>query len=158
VKRWRLAHRHAAFSAALVVLLAAAPATPPFARHLPPQLPDLSRLTRASGSAEMEEGRVSLQYELYFDPNRSNYEIIRYRLAGWDGGGDGPYSSNERLQWQAAQRDLRRFECTPRPSGDCTWLELGKDTPEYRREVSVIMRVLSLHRTLLHDREGAAGR
>ncbi len=158
VKGWRLAQRHALFSSALIVLLAAAPATLPFARNLPPEVPDLSRLTRSSGSAEMEEGRVSLQYELYFDPGRSNYEIIRYRLAGWDGGGDGPYSSNERLQWQAAQRDLRRYECAPRPSGDCTWLELQKDTPEYRREVQVIMSVLALHRTLLHEREDTAGR
>ena len=158
MRGWRVPHAHALFSGALVVLVAAAPANLPFARHVPPEVPDLSRLNKSSGSAEMEDGRVSLQYELYFDAGRSNYEIIRYRLTGWDGGGDGPYSSNERLQWQAAQRDLRRYECAPRPSGDCTWLEMGKDTPEYRREVPIILRVLGLHRALLHEREDAAAR
>ena len=144
-------HAHALFSGALVALLAASPPELTFTRELPPGVPELARWSKSSGS--VEDGASSLKYELYYDPNRANYEVIRYRITGWNGGQGPAYSSNERLQWQAAQKDLRRFECEPRGSGGCSWRELTKDTPEYRREVPVIMRVLSVHNRLLRDRE-----
>jgi hypothetical protein len=141
------------FAGALVALLAASP--PPatsFTRELPPGVPDLGRWSKASGTAETEDGKA-LQYELFYDPHRSNYEVIRYRVTGWDGGGGPAYTSNERLQWQAAQKDVRRFECEARPSGGCTWRQLDQKKPEYHREMPVVLWVLSVHNQLLHERE-----
>lgn len=141
---------HILFSVTLVALLAASPPDTGFSKDLPPGVPDLGRWSKSSGS--MEDGTRSMQYELYYSPSRANYEVIRYRITGWSNGGTA-YSSNERLQWQVAQKDLRRFECEPRTSGGCAWRELSKDTPEYRREVPMIVWVLSVHNRLLHDRE-----
>lgn len=149
-----MAGGHVFSSGALVVLLAAGPPGMRFVTHLPPVVPDLGQWTKASGSLELENSAGTLQYELYYSPSRSNYEVIRYRISGWSGGGQ-PYSSNERLQWQATQKDPRRFECEPRQAGGCSWRELDKSTAEYRREVPIIIWVLSVHNQLLHAREGA---
>ena len=144
------------FTAAFVALVAAAAPAGGFVKHLPEGVPDLARWSKASGSAEVEQG-TSLEYELYYDPRRANYEVIRYRLSGWNGGGEGPYSANERLQWQSQVKELRRYECEPSPSGGCRWRELPRDGAEYRREVHIVMWVLGLHNRLLHERE-AGGR
>jgi hypothetical protein len=146
---------HVIFAGALVALLAASPPETGFTKVLPPGVPDLGRWSKSSGSAETEDG-TSLQYELYYHANRSNYEVIRYRVTGWKGGGGPPYSSNERLQWQVAQKDLRRFECEPRQSGGCAWKELDKKAPEYHRELPIILWLLSVHNQLLHKREDEA--
>lgn len=154
---WRLAGGHVLLSAVFVGVLAAAPPGGGFVRHLPEGVPDLARFSKASGSAEMENGST-LEYELYYQAHRGNYEIIRYRLSGWDGGGSGaPYSTNERLQWQAQVKELRRYVCEPAATG-CRWRELPKDGDEYRRELEVVMWVLSLHRRLLYEREAASPR
>ena len=116
-------------------------------------MPDLAAFSKASGSVELEDGKGTLRYELYYKPNRSEYEVIRYRLVGWDGGGGPSYSSNERLQWQAAQKDVRRFECEPSQTGACSWHEMAKTAPEYRRELPIILWVLNVHNRLLHARE-----
>ena len=151
-RRWRLSGGHVLSSCALVLLVTPPPPTP-FASHLPAEVPDLGRWDKASGSAELRDGTF-LEYELYFDPARAGYELIRYRLSGWDGGEDGPpYSANERLQWQAQLKDLRRYECEPLGSGGCRWREFEKNTEQYKREVQVVMWVLALHRRLLYERE-----
>jgi hypothetical protein len=149
---WRVAGGHALFTAAFVALVASAAPAGGFVDHLPEGVPDLGRLSKASGSAELENG-TSLEYELYYDTRRGNYEIIRYRVSGWDGGGEGPYSANERLQWQAQVKDVRRYECEPSASGGCRWRELARSGAEYRREVRIVMWVLGLHNRLLHERE-----
>lgn len=154
-RRWRFAGGHALFSAALVVLVAAAPPEGLFVRHLPEGVPDLKRWTKASGAADLSDG-TRLEYELYYDPGRADYEVIRYRLSGWDGGEGGPYSANERMQWQAKLKDLRRYECEKQATGGCRWRELPKDSREYAREVQVVMWVLGLHRRLLYEREAGA--
>ena len=138
-------------SGALVVLATGSLRPLPFTKELPPGVPHLSRWTKASGSEELD-GKL-LQYELYFNPGRSDYEVIRYRLTGGIAADGQPYSANERLQWQAALKDLRRFECEPLVAGGCHWRELDRKGPEYARELGMVMRVLGLHRRLLYQRE-----
>lgn len=151
-----LAGGHVLFSGVFVVLVAASPAAQ-FTKHLPQGVPDLAGFSKASGSAELDNGG-SLEYELYYRPDRANYEIIRYRVTGVADGGDGrPYSPNERLQWQAQVKELRRYECEP-AAGDCRWRELPRDGEDYRREVGVVLKVLDLHRRLLFEREGGSPR
>jgi hypothetical protein len=147
--------RHAMLSGALVVLAAGGLRPLAFTRELPPGVPELSRWNKASGSEELD-GKL-LQYELYYDNGRSDYELIRYRLTGGSADDGLPYSPNERMQWQAALKDLRRFECEPLAAGGCAWRELDKKSPEYARELRMVLRVLGLHRRLLYERE-AGGR
>lgn len=145
---------HAVFSGALVALAGAGLRPLPFTTELPPGVPALSNWTKASGSAEMDG--TLLQYELFYNPGRADYEVIRYRLTGKSAEGEPPYSPNERLQWQAALKDLRRFECEPLAAGGCRWREFDKKGPEYARELGMVLQVLGLHRRLLFERE--AGR
>jgi hypothetical protein len=139
--------------AMLFALSANTPRVMPFTTLMPAEMPPLSRWTKASGGAPLDNGATYLQYELYYDPGRADYEVIRYRLTGWDGDAAGPYSSDERLQWQAALKNLRRYKCEPVAGGACRWRELDKKGPEYARELQVLLWVLELHRRLLWERE-----
>jgi hypothetical protein len=125
---------------------------PPFTPQLPKEMPDVSRWRKSSGSAELADGSASVQYELYVNPDGSGgYELIRWRITGWDGGrGGAPYSSNERLQWQVAQKVLRRYQCDDVGGERCVWREMMKDTEEYHREMPVILWVLSVHQRLAY--------
>jgi hypothetical protein len=153
--RWLLPGGHVFSSVVLVALASAKLAARelPFAAVLPQGVTALSRLVKASGSAELDGGATFLQYELYYEPGRANYEVIRYRLTGWHWDPAGPYSSNERLQWNPTQNDLRRYECEPVAGSGCRWRELDKTRPEYARELQVVVWVLNLHRRLLFERE-----
>jgi hypothetical protein len=137
----------------LIALAAGQPRALPFTSELPSEVPPLSNWSKASGSSALDGGATFLQYELYYQPSRAYYEVIRYRLTG---GGEqaGSYSEDERLQWQAAQKDLRRYVCEP-GAGGCRWRELEKKGPEYAHELGLLMRVLNLHRRLLEERDGA---
>jgi hypothetical protein len=137
----------------LALVAQGGPRSLPFNNDLPAEVPPLSRWSKASGSAPLEG--AFLQYELYYQPSRADYEVIRYRLTGWSGGGSGPYSGDERLQWQAALKDLRRYVCEPQAAGGCAWRELDRKGPEYARELQVLMWVLNTHRRLLYERESA---
>ena len=145
-----MAH-HALFSGVLVALAAGGLGPLPFTTELPPEVPALSRWNKASGSAEIDG--TLLQYELYYNNGRAYYEVIRYRFTGAGMAGGQPYSSNERLQWQAALKDLRRYECEPQETGGCRWREMDKKSQEYARELEMVLRVLGLHRQLLYERE-----
>jgi hypothetical protein len=138
----------------VLVLGLAAPPGREVAHLLPPGVPDVSRWEKSSGSAEMDERKALMQYELYLNPGGSaGYEVIRYRIVGWeDGRGGPPYSSSERLQWQASQKDLRRYSCEPAAGGGCRWREVAKDSEEYRREAFVILWILGVHRALVERR------
>ncbi|HET8645643.1 MAG TPA: hypothetical protein VFO85_09160, partial [Vicinamibacteria bacterium] len=97
-RRWHVPGGHMLLSLSLAALVAAAPQGG-FVGHLPEGVPGLERWNKASGSAQLENG-ASIDYELYYDSGRADYELIRYRISGWDGGGGPPYSSNEKMQWQ----------------------------------------------------------
>jgi hypothetical protein len=139
----------------LMALAAGGPRALPFTNELPAEVPPLTRWQKASGSSPLDGGATFMQYELYYDPGRSDYEVIRYRLTGWSGDAAGPYTEHERLQWQAALKNLRRYVCEPQSAGGCRWRELDKKDAEYARELPVLMWVLNLHRRLLYEREGA---
>jgi hypothetical protein len=141
----------------VVLLLAAAAALPlaqGFTSHLPPELPDTSGWEKVSGSAELTDRSASVTYEFYVHPQRAaRYDVIRYRIVGWDGGPGGPvYRPTERLQWQAGSNDLRRYECVPGGPHGCEWRQLVRGSDEYHREMPVVLWVLSVHRGLLQDR------
>lgn len=155
LSRWRLPGGHV-LCATVLVSLVAAPEETRFTTELPGDVPNVSLWTKVSGSAELADGTASVQYEMYVNPAGSGgYELIRYRITGWDGGRGGPpYSSNERLQWQAAQKDLRRYECEAHGPYRCVWRQLGNNTIEYHREMPVILWVLGLHQSLLESRPG----
>jgi hypothetical protein len=139
----------------MVMLAAAAvPLTGGFVSHLPAEVPDTSGWQKVSGSAELTDGSASVTYEFYVNPARAaRYDVIRYRIHGWKGDPGGPpYRPTERLQWQAGNNDLRRYECVPGRSGECAWRQLERDSVEYHSEFPIIMWVLSVHRGLLQDR------
>ena len=157
-RRWWRRLRGPAAGAAVLVLAAAAalPVAQGFALHLPAELPDLSAWQKVSGSAALTDGSASVTYEFYVNPTRAaRYDVIRYRIVGWDGGpGGSPYRPTERLQWQAGDNDLRRYECSPGEGDGCVWRQIERNTPEYHREMPVILWVLNVHRGLLEERAG----
>ncbi|HEY7409628.1 MAG TPA: hypothetical protein VII13_02740 [Vicinamibacteria bacterium] len=127
-----------------------------FSAALPPGVPDLSGYERITGGTAFRNSSVSISYELYVNPRYgSRYEVIRYRVAGAGAevpGGD--YPSAERLQWQAGEKDLRRWECQEAAAvARCRWRELSKGSVEYDRETGVILWLLGLHRRLLEERD-----
>jgi hypothetical protein len=140
-----------------VLLLAGAGALPlaqEFADHLPAELPSVGAWEKVSGSAELPDGSASLHYEFYVNPKfGARYEVVRYRIVGWDKTADGtPYAPTERLQWQAGRTEMRRYECVPAASR-CVWKEMERGSAEYRRETPVIIWVLSVHNRLLQQRD-----
>ena len=147
--------------AAAVSLLVAAllplPPLLPLAATLPDGLPSMEGWEKITGDAELETPRVRVQYEFYVNPVRPGlYELIRYRVtqpAGTAGADD--YPAREKLQWQAGQKDMRRFECGPgaEPTDPCRWRELVQGSPDYHREMPVIIWLYGLHRRLLEERE-----
>lgn len=160
-RRWWPRLRDAALALAVLMLAAAAalPVAQGFALHLPAGLPDTSGWQKVSGSAELTDSSASVAYEFYVNPARAaRYDVIRYRIVGWDGGRGGPpYRPTERLQWHAGDNDLRRYECMPRAEG-CAWREIERNSAEYHQEVPVIVWVLNVHRGLLQQREERQGR
>lgn len=143
--------------ALLMMAPAAAAGGQGFVAELPEGVPNPAGWEKVSGSAELDTG-AAVSYEFYVHPHRrARYEVIRYRVEGWeDGRGGAPYRSTERLQWQAGDRDLRRYECEPQSGGGCRWRQLDQDSAEYRNEVPVVLWVLDVHRRLLRERD--AGR
>lgn len=153
---WRRFHGPAVAAAVLGLAAAAAlPVAQGFALHLPAGLPDISRWQKVSGSAALTDGSAAVTYEFYVNPARAaRYDVIRYRIVGWDGGAGGPpYRPTERLQWQAGDNDLRRYECMPGQAEGCAWREIERNSTEYHREMPVILWVLNVHRGLLEERE-----
>jgi len=140
--------------------LAAACGTAGFAAALPPGLPDVTGWERSAGSAELENPRRSVAYELLVHPDRpAVYSVTRYRtrLAAQDGAG-GP-GWHEKLQWDRDGKDVRRYTCE-KPAGatrrPCRWREFARGSAEYDLEMPVILSIYALHARLLSERD--AGR
>jgi hypothetical protein len=153
--------RKAAAVSLLVLALVPLPTVIPFAATLPDGLPSMLGWEKITGEADLENPRLRLQYEFYVNPVRpALYELIRYRVTLPDGtAGADDYPAREKLQWQAGQKDLRRFECGPvaEPRSPCRWRELVQGSAEYRREVGVILWLYGVHRRLLLERDAADG-
>jgi hypothetical protein len=143
--------------ATAVLALATGPfaALAPFSAELPRDVPTAtSGWERISGDLEFESPRISVQYEFFVNPARpAIYELVRYRIVEL-----GPvvesrrYPTTEKLQWDRDGRDLRRFECMPAPRSGCAWREMEKGTPDYLREVPVLMWLYGMHRRVSRDR------
>lgn len=148
--------RKAAAVSLLVLALVPLQGVLPFAATLPAGLPSMQGWEKITGEVVLDNPRLRVQYEFFVNPVRPGlYELIRYRVTLPDGpAGAGDYPPLEKLQWQAGQRDLRRFECGPRPEpgAPCQWRELVQGSAEYHREVSVILWLYGVHRRLLLER------
>jgi hypothetical protein len=148
--------RKTAAVALLVVALMPVRGVLPFVPTLPAGLPDMDGWERITGDALLDEPRLRVQYEFYVNPLRPGlYELIRYRVTlpqGPTGAED--YPPIEKLQWQAGQKDMRRFECGPATGhgSACQWRELVQGSAEYHREVPVILWLYGVHRRLLLER------
>jgi hypothetical protein len=131
-----------------------------FTARMPASVPGIDGWEKIDGEAELQQPRVSVNYEFYVNPKRYGlYEIVRYRIRYQDPRGDKGYSSNEKLQWDAGNRTLRRYECRPRGPGEagpCDWREMMRGSAEYDAEFPVILWLYGLHRRLLEERD--AGR
>jgi hypothetical protein len=140
--------------AALALLLTAAVpvrAGAPFTAPLPDGLPSLQTWERIAGDAVVDDPALHVEYEFYVNPERpALYELIRYRVSRADGTITDQHPGLEKLQWQAGERDFRRFECFPAPgSVGCRWRRMRQGSDEFTREVSVILWLYGVHRRLL---------
>lgn len=147
--------------ALLVFLVSPPPQGRQFTRTLPEEMPSLEGWEKITGEAELDNPRMAVHYEFYVNPgHRALYEVVRYRieLEGSVAGEDG-YQPTERLQWQAGEKILRRFECQEGAEGPCHWREIEVGSLEYDRETGVILWLYGLHRRLLQERDqGTLGR
>lgn len=152
--------KKAAAVSLLVLALIPLPPLLPLAATLPEGLPSMQDWEKITGEADLENPRVRVQYEFYVNPVRpALYELIRYRITLPEGTADADdYPAREKLQWQAGQKDMRRFVCGPgaEPAAPCRWRELVQGSAEYNREVAVILWLYGLHRRLLDERERTA--
>jgi hypothetical protein len=141
-----------------IVLLCSGCGGSTFVATLPQGLPDLRTWEKSTGWAELDSPRRTVEYELYVGPQRQGvYSVTRYRITIKD-----PHEQRksgitpiEKLQWDLDGRDVRRFECAP-PSGrgaHCTWKQIPTGSPEYLREMPVLLSVYGLHRRLLYERD-----
>jgi len=153
--------KKAAAVSLLVVALLPLPPLLPLAATLPEGMPSMRDWAKITGDAELENPRLRVQYEFYVNPVRPGlYELIRYRVTLPEGtAGADDYPALEKLQWQVGQKDLRRFECGPgaAPTSPCLWRELVQGSPEYHREMPVILWLYGLHRRLLDERDRSSG-
>lgn len=146
--------------ALLVLALVPLPALLPFTATLPDGMPSLQQWEKITGEVELDSPRLRLQYEFYVNPVRPGlYELIRYRITLPEGpAGADDYPPLEKLQWQSGEKDMRRFECAPsEPGTPCRWRELARGSPEYHREMPVILWLYGMHRRLILEREQPAG-
>jgi len=155
--RWHLC----ALALLVFVALVTSCRTAGFATALPVGLPDMTGWEKSAGSAEFENPRRSVAYEVFVHPDRpAVYSVTRYRIRlltpdaaaerlGWD----------EKLQWDRDGKDVRRFRCEA-PAGSasqrCRWRELPRGSAEYDLEMPAILSIYALHARLLAERD--AGR
>jgi hypothetical protein len=138
------------------VLLAGAAAVfaqaPPadFAPTLPPGVVDVSSWQVVTGSFETATARGS--YLFYVNPARSGlYQLMRYRveLRAAATPEERGRTSAERVAFIAQPGGHEPMLCWERTPGDAAaWRALSAGTSEYNLEMSVLMRVLSVHRTV----------
>lgn len=141
--------------------LATACRTAGFAAALPAELPDVTGWEKSIGSAELENPRRSVAYELFVHPDRpAVYSVTRYRIRLLTQGDVAArHGQDEKLQWDRDGKDVRRYTCeTPAEatSQPCRWRELARGSAEFDLEMPAILSVYALHAHLLSERE--AGR
>ena len=119
-----------------------------FATTLPPTVGDVNRWLVVTGSFETERARGS--YMLYVNPARSAlYQLMRYRveLRAPVGPEESQRSSAERVAFIPRPGVREPMLCWEWLAGaEPAWREVSAGTPEYLMEMSVLMRVLAVHR------------
>ena len=146
-----------AFAAAILTFAATPFAVAHFSKDVPTAIPSVRGWERITGNVEFMSPRVAVQYEFYINPRRpAAYEVVRYRVTDL-----GPvrkdkarYPTTEKLQWDRDGRDVRRFECVGN-GGDgaaCSWQEMEKGSPDYLREVPVLLWLYGAHHQMMKDR------
>ena len=143
------------FAMALGALQGSAARDLSFSPSMPVGVPSVVGWERVAGEADFGDPDFSVRYEFFVRPGREGaYEVVRYRFAGPGAVG---YPLTERLQWDVNGRELHRYECVPDAGQDarsaCTWREIERGSEPYRSEVSVILWVYRLHRSLSEARD-----
>ena len=124
--------------------------TADFAPTLPPGVVDVSQWQVVTGSFETTAARGS--YLFYVNPARSGlYQLMRYhvelRTAATPE--ERARSSAERVAFIARPGVQEPMLCWERTAGDAPdWRALAAGTSEYNLEMSVLMRVLAVHRAV----------
>jgi hypothetical protein len=121
-----------------------------FAPTLPPGVVDVSSWQVVTGSFETARARGS--YLFYVNPARAGlYQLMRYRveLRAAASPEERGRSSAERVAFIAQPGGHEPMLCWERTSGDAAaWKALSAGTSEYNLEMSVLMRVLAVHRAV----------
>lgn len=134
-----------------------------FVTFLPEALPDISSWEKSHARAEFAGPRRTVEYELYVDPQRpAVYSVTRYRITYAEAAEQRASGQPEAevLQWDKDGRDVRRFVCSPRgiprPAGPCRWREMVKGGSEYQAVMPALLKIYSLHASLLRSRDDEA--
>jgi hypothetical protein len=120
-----------------------------FAATLPEGVGDVSRWLLVTGEFDADGSRGA--YRLYVNPARqAMYQLMRYRveLLGTRRGGEAQRRSAERVAFvrrPGISEPMLLWE-SGAPGARPAWREIEAGTDEYRTELGVLMRVLSVHR------------
>ena len=148
-----------AAAVALLAFTAAPIGVAQFSSKVPVAIPSVQGWERITGDLEVVSPRVDVQYEFYVNPARqAAYEVVRYRVTDRDPNRKGNrYPATEKLQWDRDGRDVRRFECVASaPAGPgCAWEEMEKGSPDYLREVPVLLWLYGEHQKAMKQRRAA---
>ena len=122
--------------------------TSAFAPSLPPGVVDVSRWQVVTGSFETETERGS--YLFYVNPARSGlYQLMRYRveLRGGASVEEQGRGAAERVAFIPRPGVREPMLCWERIAGAVpAWREVAAGSSAYRLEMSVLIRVLAVHR------------
>lgn len=145
---------------ALALLLAGAPGARPeggirtplpsvaFATTLPDVVGDVSSWQVVTGTFETDSARG--EYRLYVNPARGAlYQLMRYRVELRRPGTpeEERRGGAERVAFIVRPGVREPMLCWQRLAGEAPpWREVPPGTPEYAMEMSVLMRVLAVHR------------
>lgn len=138
----------------IVMMLAGRASGEEFAPRLPVGVSDVSGWENVRGS--FATAHLSGSYRFYVNPRfPALFQVMRYRVRfGASAGGlDRDYRSAERVVWHeypGRREPLRCFERTVPPSAEQEWREMTPGTPEYIREMGVVIRVLGMYRHHAH--------
>jgi hypothetical protein len=124
-------------------------AGPAFAFALPEGVGDVAAWETVSGEFETETMRGA--YRFYVNPVRAAmYQVMRYRveLVGAAGVSARARGSAERVAFVRRPGAREPLACWERQAPGVTpaWRRIGAETEEYRREMTVLMQVLAVHR------------
>jgi len=156
--------KRSALALALLAAFMACRSASRFTAALPPGLPDVRAWDKSEGTAELDDPRRLVEYELYVGPVRPGvYGVTRYRitLADPEARRTTGLTANEKLQWDVDGGEVRRFECLAERDNrraPCRWKEYARGSAEYDAEMRPLLSIYALHAALLRRRDAERGR